>query len=805
MKAMTRKKTMSVDGTLSVERGLYDMISRGDGHAIEAGFMDKSFGGRHLGAFIINTSGDRVVVNGGNYKFSAVDHEYIDDVTKNDFPFDDYVPSSATAGISASATASYDSIAGPYVSAEKDIVIGNGISAHSPVTIETGITTLSDGIIPVVKFKKGGSVIIRKNVFGDKGTTEIFDTRKAIDYGFDFTDMQTFVISPVAAGLTVCHYDYDRSITTNTDGFHTDSITCGNSSIFNVEKFTSNMVVTVSSEKDGFAHELITGDGKCVSKESHSDSINLKWNNKTLGDQFAGFPDIIASDGFEKYTWLYADSSEENEVARYGWKHYNKQKFGNHADGRSSSHDKFLVKGEDCPNCGDYPGQTLFERPSGFFDDLTNWEYKNGPLWDNPIQEAVVDQIDEIRTTNVLSSKFSINSPGNKNRLIKNETNLDAGTNIVSSRTMAADENIIYTEIADSMVNEKTEHVSGAVNTRILSMDSDRIALRKLEELKAANPKHRDYGMIAGNAIRTILNGNQEYHNYVDPDISNEYIFQGEEYANSVEFIQNGFPVNRFKFVNGTNSKMSNLKDHSEKQVDNWEYEKRFANEFTVMNGGTSSSGAPSGSGYLEFDKGINQITFQNGKYEDLTNSNVSSVFMLENGCNVLSGQNMIAAENGDMLKEGMTNVRISNWRKGRYVNSTQTGYQKVNENVKAYINIDNAGQRQGLAMSDEMNRGDNEDSAESELSSNISLYSTNDIELNSIQNIKANSRNLNFEFQTGSMLFDGSSNTSTDGLKLMANNYDIDVRNSFNTRTPYLCTESTTGEWKGTTLSILR
>ena len=784
-------------GPLNLLTGEYDRLSLGDGHAIETGFTTRALGGASIGAFTVTTSGDRKISAGGNYKISVATRWAkaitSDEVIHEETPQDDYVPEIISTPITTLMETFYDANVKGYITCKGDsIQMAKNVRGHEPRTFNTSFTQLK--MMPSIGYRDGGSITIRNKKFGSAFENSIQDNRKAIDYGFDFHKMMLVATSLDVSTLETNFYDNNITRINSSDSLTTSYLSGGNYSTFKFKHFSFDTHIEGESHLDNYYKATTYGKSKYTDTVSYHDDGIFWWDlDGFSADQFAWFPDIEVENKFQKFDTLKLENSEVN----HNWEHSSLMKFGNHEAGKSPFHKNYSKV--NCPYATYAVDNDKIELKGDVQTNPAKLESKKR-LWTHKKCVSVVDKESDYRKTDTHNTNFEILKPCKKNRWIVNDSQWFSNTQISGIVNKESDCNIVIHETNKSLTNEKTEKVSGAVNNRYLELNSNTVALEKLsdKEKKERYDNEYDYRIMAGNSVRTILKGNQKFHNYVDDDISHKKITQGD-YSNVIEFAQNGFNQNRISFKNGTNSKWGNDRERDDNtQVDNPHNEDLIRNEFSVFNGGTTESSIiEPNDGTKRYKYAYNYLNLQNGSYEDKTKTNVTNTVSVENGFNVMTGANLIYAENGDMLKKGGSTIRLSNWRKKIYDEDDDPDDEKQGntENVSSVINIDNARQTQGLAMSDSL-------TDDNIISSNVSLYSKKDIELNSNRRIYMNSPHLSANFQTGDIWVDGGGSTEN-GLNIRSNAMQIDVANLMKIAAKDYSLTSTTGEWLGKTIDI--
>jgi hypothetical protein len=345
---------------------------------------------------------------------------------------------------------------------------------------------------------------------------------------------------------------------------------------------------------------------------NYNNEAYIWWDATYKNDIVPYFPDSEFLTSIKKYDYIFKNEANNqisginNSLSYHAW-----SKYGNHAPLHiSHSNINHIV--------------------DPMTDNIAPVVVPNN-LWKLKKNEGINICIDNYITADAPSNTFTLNQSIINNKNLIDETNIS------------------------SEINKKIITYSAAVNEHILTLDSNHAAL------VPTAPYFDKFELWSGNTYKTILKGNRDFIDYkLDPITQNSYNITHTNYLNDFEVLQNGFPQNNFKIINGINEVFEPKKDAIQVGIWNpFSLPLTSMNEFVILNGGIYKDAESSNAECLESQ--TNNFVFSNGSNSDannilnppVTNNNI----LFNNGDNVHTGDNVMLFTNGSEEKYSDKNI----------------------------------------------------------------------------------------------------------------------------------------------------
>lgn len=738
------KDPTNTRGVFNIGSNDFDKISIGDGHAIEVGFMDRSFGTKNIGGFTIRSNGDFDRFIGKN-SYTRINYLRKNGRLKDDYifveePYDFNSPECLNKFVekmSKEYSGSGKGKGNDYVTAGKNVVLakecvgthtGSSVDPigskgpNSTRTVNANFVVLN--VMPKIGWRDDSYYLDHQYSLGTKITrTELLDNRYMIDYGFNFEKSKEHIQSMDPTELIANFYeqeiysdDYNRWID--------HQVTAGgNSRWFQVWKFDDQEHVELSANLNQYEYTFEDMSKNHKKYFKFNDQAFVWWDNEKFNqDLVKWFPDSEFEVKSEKYEQIFGDVKKPDKTesgATFEYKlHKGWAKYGNHV-----KNDKHPNYNPPTSNCGaSYKKAQDQSEVTGKEDPPPKWQEVDTPceLWVHKKGAGVRETRIDIRDALAQDHAFTLNACNcAKNQSIEDKLVWTAETDYSSVNKILAENNNALTGIYKGEINSRQISYEAAINTYLFELNSTHATMVKEDQSPETSYASDTYKLCAGNMLSAVLKGNQDYYNYDVKKEQQDYIVTHAEHANNFEFSQNGFPINKFKILNGTDSAWNNPRPKPTYKPENWpeginpDNGKYSDNEMIITNGGIGDAAPPTPpehTGIYPFVSGINNFRISNGKnFQNLAENNIS----FDNGVGVFEGNNITTIDNGSLLNNGANIVRINN--KGL------AGADDVENSVT--INNDN---NNNINLSDKWLSGEPDEPRLKK--SIVSLYSSNEI-----------------------------------------------------------------------------
>ena len=670
------KDPCNTRGVFNIAAGEYDKISIGDGHAIANLFMERDFGTTKIGGVTFNGNGDMKVDIGKNY-FRTINNLREKAKTTECYkvvetPLDFSIPSNLQEVLNVMKQ-KYEASPAQYIQQGKQITLE---PTRGPKTYEAagGFKSLDYMYSP--KFEEGGFIYEHIKSTGEEQlVSEIEDKRIFVDYGFDFERAKDLINSKDVSKIESNVKEGGEFTYIINRGADYEMHSGGNSRWFQVRCYDPGGAthVEISANFNDHKFKLNDRSGHWVKSHEYHDQGFVWWDDEKFdSDLVHHFPDSEYDIESKEVDRIWSEIATEK-------KHHSWSKYGNHI--KASKHIEYNPPTNRC-------GSMHLVVPGG--EDLVDsvpllWQHKKGA--------GVKVSRNRIVTANQINKHhFSLNSANcGKNQNIETSEIWNALTHIYQTTTKTAGKNLFDEQYYTSDVNRHAITYKAAVNTDILTLNSDHVVFTPNEEPSGyymLDSKFKkpvvDFVLRAGNVMKREMIGNQQYFNYEPPILNQSW--QHSNYSNNFEVSQNGFPQNSYKVLNGTNTMWPSEGSTPESA-------KYVTNEMIMSNGGNGDteavaafnvtyynpaitggvSGTPtlplSSNNIFYFTNGINNktspalnsIRVNNGNYTDTAYNTVA----LENGSTNISGANIIRVDNnGGVEPISLTNsITLNNDR----------------------------------------------------------------------------------------------------------------------------------------------
>lgn len=775
------KDTKNTRGVFNITAGDFDKISIGDGHAIDIGFIDKSFAGKNIGGFTLNSNGDFNKIIGKNSyvrinnNSDRANGKYINDYVYTDINYDYFAPECLNKFVEQIGNDFKDSSKGNgynYVTPGKNITLAAkcvGYHKESPDSrsIEAGFVNLE--VMPKIEWKDGGYYIEHTNKVGSKfNKTEIYDNRYMIDYGFNFEKAHELINTNDPSNLTVNFYENELYSIDENRWIDKQLTVGGNSRWFQIDKFDKNEHIELSADLSQYSYTFEDMSANHKKHFKYYDKATVWWDNEKFdSDLVKWFPDSEFEIKSEQYEQIYK-TSDLDAVSDYK-EHRAWSKYGNHI--KNKKHPDYSSPTDKCGAV--YTVAKKKKEVTKDYDDVAYEDVDSATdLWGAKRGAGVREIHQQVRTATAQPRKFSLNTPDcGKNNNIEDTIRWTAQTDIIQDLYVLAEANNFKNQIYNGDINTHTITYKAAVNQNIIELNSTNAALFKRDQTAASSYLDQKWDLCAGNLFRILMKGNQDYYNY-NPDSSKaDAEIYHTDHFNNFEVSQNGFPINKMKFLNGTDSAWNN--NRLPLDIAKWPTGRNPANgkytdnEFIITNGGIGDVNPPTQNfnensvGIYPFVSGINNIKFSNGtNFQGLADNNIA----FDNGIGVLEGINLTRLRNGSILNNGVNAFRIDN-----------EGLIGADD-VENSITLNNDHQYQNINMANKWLTGIVSSEVESGILTSIvtylrksalSLYSNDDLSCQGGKKFYVNFPNVEYEAIYGDINFKNYS--------LKTNNYSND------------------------------
>lgn len=645
-------------GVFNINAGSFDKISIGDGHAIAHHFMKRDFGSTKIGGVTFNGNGSMRVDIGKNYfrtinnlrEKGRVDEHY----EMIETPFDFNVPQIMKSFIKIMELR-YKASPENYVKMGKQITLEPN---RGPRTYEAagGFEVLDSMYSP--QYKDGGYINEYQRKIGDEIiTTESDDRRITDDYGFDFERSKDLLVSMDPTKLESNVKENKLFTFTINRGADFELHQGGDSRWFQIRCYDApdkDTHIEISANFNEHKYKLTDRSGHWSKSHDYHDQGFVWWDdNQFDSDLVPWFPDSefdIESKEVDK-VW----SEMATERIHHSW-----SKYGNHI--KAGKHKEYNNPTKRC-------GRMHFVVKGG--EPLVNtvpllWQHKKGA--GVKVSKNII-----VTANQITKHHFSLNSANcGKNQNIETSEVWNALTHIYQTKTKTAGKNLFDEQFYTSDVNKHAITYKAAVNSDIITLNSDHVIFTPDEEpngyymfdSKFQKPVV-DFTLRAGNIMKREMVGNQQYFNYEPPILYKSW--KHSNYSNNFEVTQNGFPSNSYKVLNGTNTMWP-------REGNDPVSAKYVKNEMIMSNGGygdmeaisaynvTYYSPALTGgiSGTPAYPLSTNNIVyFTNGA--NYNKNVVYNSFKVENGTNSDISTNATTFENGSTSTSGANIFRVDN------------------------------------------------------------------------------------------------------------------------------------------------
>ena len=645
--------TSNTRGTFNIESGDYDKISMGDGHAIASKFIRRDFGSSNIGGMTFSMSGDiKYEVGRNQYKSLNLKNpkkEIIENYEHIETPYD-YHPPKKLQDLFKVMQKMYEASPAQYIKVEDGKITLEPNRGSRPFEAAGGFKNLE--IMPEIKWKDGGYISEYTRKIGEERIIhEVEDKRCMIDFGFDFDRAKDLIESQDPRGLEMNVKENEMFYVTIDRGADTEYHEGGNSRWFQIRNFDNpdkKLHIEISANFNAHKYKFQDRNKAWMKSHDYHDYGFVWWDDNYFdSDLVQWFPDSefdIESVDTDKI-W--------NEITKtksyHSW-----SKYGNHIK-NELKHKEYNKPTSRCN--ASYKVKKGGEKMVDTVPEL--WVNKKGAGVDvtrNIIVTA--NQIDK--------SHFTLHSANcGKNQNIETSEVWNAATHIYQKLAKTAGKNLFNEEWYKSDVNRNTITYTAAVNTNLLTLDSDHVVLTPDGEQEGGVMMGTNsHTLHAGNLMKTELIGNQDYFNFEPPEDKKIWQYD-KQYTNNFEISQNGFHKNSFKILNGTDT-------YIPKEGKDPEFAKALTNELVISNGGYGDEECkPSEVTYYSAEIGdgvqgsaIHPVSSTNYIYISNGN-NVSTpeinAFRFENGTAVPSANNSIEFENGSNNTYGGNIFRVDN------------------------------------------------------------------------------------------------------------------------------------------------
>jgi len=663
-------------GVFNISSGDYDKISIGDGHAIGTNFMARDFSGINIGGFTINHNGDFKIKAGKNFYKTVNDDRQRGRATEVyefiETPIDYNAPKCMGKLLNEMKKLFDGAIAVAMKPTGSDVMLS---TEDTPKTAKFRFKNLQ--VMPTIVWKDGGFYSEHSEKIGDTLLhSTIEDTRTTLDFGFDFERAKDLLVSNNPRKLEANIFEQKKYEMKISRGADTETHEGGETQWFQMRNFDDpggKMHAEVSANLDYHRFSITDRSGRWHKSHSYND-VGAAWydDDKFKGDLVKHFPDSEFDITADETSRLWDEIGVV--ISNHSW-----SKYGNHIVG--GNHPEYSLPTDGC---------------KARFISLTPPPVDTAAeLWVNKKGAGVDTKRNRIATANQIDSYTTlICADCGKNNNITDTLTLDALTTITENLYKKSRQNIKFTDVSGD-INHVTETYTAAVNTNVLTLNSDHYTLIPDTESVGGTMGKTDILIIsAGNLMKRDMKGNTKFfkHEY-KKDNPNEV---WGVFTNQMELSQTGFPVNFFKLDNGTN--------YTAEMKPDWPGEPESAhfieNIVSMSNGGVLE---PSGIFELHnieltsnvagsmFEKNTWHISNGANKFKPMLNT-----FRVENGVNVPSGYNFVEIENGSSITSGANIVRVDN-------QGATAGALKV----KNMITLNNDNQHTTMTLSDEIIEGD--------------------------------------------------------------------------------------------------
>lgn len=563
---------------------------------------------------------------------------------------------------------------------------GEGSKApdFDPVSKNMGTHFRHLKVMPVPEWDFSGYWNRHQFSIGDRRTCdEILDNRDMIDYGFNFEKAKDRITSKTTQDLCVNFYESETYSLTDDKFLQKETLDGGNSRWFQIDKFNAQEHVELSSSTGEYYYVFNDLSKNHVKSFKFHDQAWVWWDNEKFNsDRVKWFPDS------EFVVWTEVEDSPVKNSDYDGVVNYTEHrawsKYGNQIV--ASKHPEYYSLN---PGCG-----AAYTKAKQKGDPMENLVDHPGDLWVHKKGAGVKHTNRKIITANAHDKKHSLNLPNCGNNQCIDIINFnEAPTNISFDEKYNSGNNMTYHTTFTGEINDRYVSYTGAVNKHITVLNSDHAVLVKDDQSDETAYSTTDFTMFAANEFRTLLNGNQDFVNYTPVLDTKTATIKHTEYSNNFEFSQNGFPVNRMKILNGTDTAFGNDKKKEESSDTSYtfipeELDKTTRNEFIITNGGIGDIDPPTPSGLsgeYVLEQAVNNFRFANGT--NFPGSALNNID-IENGLGIVEGNNYTSFANGNLLANGENVFKITN-----------DGIP--NTNVRNAILIENDHNQQFISMHD--------------------------------------------------------------------------------------------------------
>lgn len=660
------KDPSSPRGVFNISTGDFNKISMGDGHAIDTGFMSRDYASSSIGGLVFSSNGSCDITIGKN-QHKVINADRPNGLTNDNYihvdtPFDFIAPDSLNdyikkIGDDYKLVGRGEKYVSPLENGDIQLArdcIGENSKAPNddPISKNMGTAFRHLEVMPIPKWDDSGYWNRHQFTIGNKRIIdEKIDNRDMIDYGFNFEQAKERICSKRTSDLCVNFYENEQFSRHDYKFLDDELLEGGNERWFQIKRFDEMEHVEVSASAGKYYYTFVDLSKNHVKTFKFHDCAYAWWDNNLFNaDRVRWFPDSE----FETYTYTedsYAKSGGLDGVINAS-EHKCWSKYGNHICAPKHPTYSALNSG-----CG-----AAYTKAKNFGDPMENLVDYPGDLWVHKKGAGVRHNDTIVCVATPHPNRFALNqcTCGN-NQKISVVKYFEAPTALeIDEKFLTNGNNIQHSEY-NGDINDRSISFTGAVNKHVTTLNSDHVALIKDDQNDDTAYATTEFTMCSANEYKTILKGNQKFLNYSPTLDTSTATIKHSEYSNNFEFSQNGFPVNRFKLLNGTDTALGDAGEGKGVEgitfvpAQNPPSAKHGDNEMIVLNGGMTDA-KPSEKNSLE--SSTNNFKLANGAFAAGTSDNSINV---ENGIGVVVGGNYTSFTNGSILNDGENIFKISN------------------------------------------------------------------------------------------------------------------------------------------------